>query len=138
MTPLAEELHTLGLYADIMRERFRDRVTLNWEADGVPLETPVPALLLQPLLENVFKHGVERTVAPIRITVSARRGGGSLEIRISNSGSTLAPGKPDGVGLRNCRERLNIIYGKAASLVVRNDDDGVVACVSLPLTDAMP
>lgn len=138
MTPLAEELHTLGLYADIMRERFRDRVTLNWETDGVPLETPVPALLLQPLLENVFKHGVERTVAPIRITVSARRGGGSLEVRISNSGSTLAPGKPNGVGLRNCRERLNIIYGEAASLVVRNTGDGVVACVSLPLTDAMP
>lgn len=136
MTPLAEELRTLELYADIMRERFRDRVTLHWETDQVPLDTPVPALLLQPLLENAFKHGVERTVAPIRVTVSARRDGGSLEISVINTGSLLALGSQDGVGLRNCRERLGIIYGDAASLIVRNEDDGVIARVSLPLTDA--
>lgn len=138
MTPLAEELRTLELYADIMRERFRDRVTLNWETDQAPLDIPVPALLLQPLLENAFKHGVERTVTPIRITISARRNGESLEISVSNSGATLILEQQDGVGLRNCRERLGIIYGKAASLLIRSEDDGVVARVSLPLTGTTP
>ncbi|OOG46821.1 histidine kinase [Rhodanobacter sp. C01] len=133
MTPLAEELRTLELYADIMLERFRDRVTLDWQIDQALLDTPVPALLLQPLLENVFKHGVEPTVAHVRIMVSVRRESDSLEIVINNSGSMLAPERRDGVGFRNCRERLNIIYGNTASLLVGNEGDGVAARVSIPL-----
>jgi Histidine kinase len=137
MTPLAEELRALELYADIMRERFRDRVTLNWQLDQTLLDLPVPVLLLQPLLENVFKHGVERTVTHVRIHISVRRESDSLEIVVSNSGSMLAPEHRDGVGFRNCRERLNIIYGNAAFLLVRNEGDGVAARVLIPLTNAI-
>ncbi|MEO8778595.1 MAG: histidine kinase [Rhodanobacter sp.] len=137
MTPLAEELRTLKLYADIMHERFRDRVTLSWQADRTLLETPVPVLMLQPLLENAFKHGVELTVMPVHIHISARRDSGSLEIVVSNSGSALAPEQRDGVGFRNCRERLSIIYGDAASLLVCNKDDGVAARVLIPLAGAV-
>jgi hypothetical protein len=137
MTPLAEELRTLALYTDVMRERFRDRVTLNWETDPTLIDVSVPALLLQPLLENVFKHGVERTVAPVRIGIRVRRAEGALHIVVSNSGSLLAPGHHDGVGYRNCRERLSIIYGEAASLDVRNEGDGVAARVSIPLAGAV-
>jgi hypothetical protein len=138
MTPLAEELRTLALYADIMLERFRDRVTLSWQIDETLLSTPVPALLLQPLLENVFKHGVERTVTRVQVHISAQRESDSLEIVVSNSGSTLAPEHRDGVGFRNCRERLSIIYGDAASLQVRNEGDGVAARVSIPLSGTTP
>jgi Histidine kinase len=137
MMPLAEELRTLELYADIMHERFRDRVTLIWQADQTLLDVPVPALLLQPLLENVFKHGVERTVTPVRIHISVRRESGLLEIVVRNSGSMLAPEHHDGVGFRNCRERLSIIYGSAASLLVRNEGDGVASRVLIPLTDTL-
>jgi LytS/YehU family sensor histidine kinase len=138
MTPLAEEIRTLQLYADIMSERFRDRVTLSWEIDQTLLDVRVPALLLQPLLENAFKHGVERAVARVRITVSARRDKGSLEIGVHNSGSLLAPEHHGGVGLRNCRDRLRIIYGNAASLRVHDEDNGVAARILIPLTDAAP
>ncbi|MGC1550948.1 MAG: histidine kinase [Rhodanobacter sp.] len=137
MTPLAEELRTLELYADIMHERFRDRVTLSWQTDQALLDIPVPALLLQPLLENAFKHGVERTVMPVHIHISAQRESSSLEISVSNSGSMLTPEHRDGVGFRNCRERLGIIYGNAASLLVRNEGSGVAARVLIPLTDAI-
>ncbi|GLQ88761.1 sensor histidine kinase [Dyella flagellata] len=137
MTTLAEELRTLELYADIMRERFRDRVTLNWQTDRTLLDTPVPALLLQPLLENVFKHGVEPAVTPVRIHIRVQREKSSLEICISNSGSKLAQERGNGVGFRNCRERLSIIYGNAASLLVRNEGDGVAARVLIPLTGTL-
>jgi len=134
MTPLAAELRTLERYADIMRERFRDRVTLTWQVDPALLGASVPALLLQPLLENVFKHAVEPTLARIDIAVGARNEGGALEIEVCNSGAMLPLQEMHGgLGLRNCRERLSIIYGNAASLIVRNEDDGVVARVSIPL-----
>lgn len=137
MTLLAEELRTLELYAGIMLERFRDRVTLDWQVDETLLDIPVPALLLQPLLENVFKHAVEPTVAHVRIMVGVRRESGSLEIVIRNSGSRLVPEHRDGVGFRNCRERLGIIYGDTASLLVRNEGDGVAARVLIPLMDTL-
>jgi len=137
MTPLAEELRTLDLYAGIMLERFRDRVTLDWQIDQSLFDISVPALLLQPLLENVFKHGVEPTVAHVRIIVSVRCESGSLEIVISNSGSLLAPEHRDRVGFRNCRERLSIIYGDTASLLIHNQGDGVAARVLIPLMDTI-
>lgn len=138
MTPLAAELHTLELYADIMHERFRHRVTLNWQVDRSLLNTPVPALLLQPLLENVFKHGVEPAMTPIRIDISVRREHDLAQIIISNSGTQLAPEYREGVGFRNCRERLAILYGEAASLQVHNEGDGVAARVSIPLAGTHP
>ncbi|MFC4526716.1 histidine kinase [Dyella halodurans] len=138
MTPLAEEIRTLQLYADIMSERFHDRVTLNWQIDQTLLDVRVPALVLQPLLENAFKHGVERTVARVRITVSARRENVSLEIGVHNSGSLLAPEHHGGVGLRNCQDRLRIIYGDSASLRVHDEDNGVAARILIPLTAAAP
>ncbi|WP_043691628.1 histidine kinase [Luteibacter sp. 9133] len=138
MTLLTEELRTLALYAEIMRERFRHRVTLSWQTDDTILSVAVPALLLQPLLENAFKHGVERTTTPVHIEVGARRAGSLLQIVVSNSGTLLAEDQKDGVGLRNCRERLSIIYGAAASLVIRNEGDCVAARIAIPLAGVMP
>lgn len=137
MTPLAEEMRTLELYGGIMQERFRDRVKLDWRIEQAALDIPIPALLLQPLLENVFKHGVESTVTLVHIHIGAHRESESLEIVVSNSGSMLAPEHREGVGFRNCRERLGIIYGNAASLLVRNEGDGVAMRVSIPLVEAL-
>ncbi|HEX7813701.1 sensor histidine kinase [Dyella sp.] len=136
MTPLQEELRTLALYANIMRERFRDRVTLAWQTDQAPLDTPVPVLLLQPLLENVFKHGVERSLGQVHIRISARSENDRLIITMTNSGSSLTPWHQEGMGLRHCRERLGILYGDAASLHVANDGDGVEARLVIPLVRA--
>ena len=136
MTSLAEELRALGLYGHIMQERFRDRITLNWQTDQMPADIQVPALLLQPLLENAFKHGVERTTTHVRINVSVRREDGILDIVVSNTGSGLAPEHREGVGLRNCRERLKLIYGDAASLRLHDENGAVAAQVLIPLTDA--
>ncbi|HXO63904.1 MAG TPA: histidine kinase [Steroidobacteraceae bacterium] len=134
MTPLREELRSLELYVQIMQERFRDRVTLNWRVDPGILETPVPSLLLQPLLENAYRHGVERSTLPVRIDVTAGREGNSLSLAVSNTGSELLSDYREGVGLQNCRERLRIIYGEAAALQVRDEGGAVAARVSIPLT----
>lgn len=137
MTPLREELHSLELYAQIMQERFRDRVTLNWRVDPGVVAIPVPALLLQPLLENAFKHAVERNTGPVHIDVTAAREGNSLNLAVINSGSTLATDYREGVGLRNCRERLGIIYSAAAVLELREERGGVAARIALPLAEVV-
>lgn len=138
MTSLGQELRSLELYAQIMQERFRNRVTLRWSVDASVLETPVPTLLLQPLLENAFKHGVERSTVPVTIEVTARREAGVLSVTVSNTGSTLAAEHREGVGIRNCRERLGIIYGSTASLEMRDEGGSVAAQVLVPLVGGAP
>jgi LytS/YehU family sensor histidine kinase len=91
-----------------------------------------PALLLQPLLVNAFKHGVERSRDAVRIEVEARRDGERMHIAIRNTGSVLGPDREEGVGLRNCRERLSVLYGDAAQLQLTQLRDAVEAAVTLP------
>jgi hypothetical protein len=132
ITSLREEIRMLELYAQIMQERFADRVTLNWNIDSAVLGSAIPALLLQPLLENAFKHGVERSRDAVRIDIEARRDGDLMRIAIRNTGSILETNRHDGVGLRNCRERLSVLYGDAAKLELTQLPDAVEAVVTLP------
>jgi len=129
-TSLREEWKLLELYGSIMQERFAGRVTLTWNAADEALEASIPAMLLQPLLENAYKHGVEKSSQPVSIRIDAHRVGDDLRIVIHNTGTLQAPGS--GIGLRNCRERLALVYGERASLTVAPLADGVAASVTLP------
>jgi len=132
MTSLREELNLLGLYAQIMEERFAGRVALTWEIADDALDAAVPTMLLQPVLENAFKHGVERSREPVTIRIDAKRRDDVLHVTIRNSGATLAATPEMGIGLRNCRERLELIYGQRASLQLAQDGDDIAARLTIP------
>lgn len=132
ITSLREEIRILELYAQIMQERFADRVTLTWNIDNAALAGSIPALLLQPLLENAFKHGVERSRDAVRIEIEGRREGDRLHIAVGNTGSVLGAERTEGVGLRNCRERLSVLYGDDAKLQLTQLPEAVEASVTLP------
>jgi hypothetical protein len=132
MTSLREELQLLELYAQIMQERFAGRVTLTWNIADDALAATVPAMLLQPVLENAFKHGVERSRVPVSIRIDAQCRDDLLHVTIHNSGATLPAAPGMGIGLRNCRERLDLIYGNRAHLDLVKDGDGVAARLTLP------
>jgi hypothetical protein len=132
--PLHEELRLLRLFTDIMQERFAGRVLTSWQIADDTLQLPVPAMLLQPLIENAFKHGIELTTGIERISVMATRDSGRLNIKIHNTGSTLATGWREGIGIANCRERLRVLYGPAALFEIANElHSGVETSISLPL-----
>jgi hypothetical protein len=134
MTSLREELKLLELYAQIMEERFAGRVELAWNVADDALDATLPAMLLQPVLENAFKHGVERSRVPVTIRIDAKRHDDVLHVTIRNSGAVLAATPETGIGLRNCRERLDVIYGQRASLDLTQDGDGVAARLTIPYT----
>jgi LytS/YehU family sensor histidine kinase len=131
MTSLRDEIKLLELYASIMQERFAGRVSLRWDIAPDAQEAPIPAMLLQPLLENAYKHGVERSSTPVRIEVTASRQQENLLISIRNTG-TIHSGRAPGIGLLNCRERLALIYGDRARLDLETDADAVIARLTLP------
>ena len=133
MTSLREEVNLLKLYAQIMQERFAGRVTLTWNLADDALESQIPAMLLQPLLENAFKHGVERSREPVTINVAAEKRGPELHVTIFNSDSPLSGTPSNGIGLRNCRERLELIYGARASLELEQEGGGVTRAPCIPI-----
>ena len=133
IVPLSEELDFLRLYAGIMSERFEERAMLRWDIADEALVVNVPAMILQPLVENAYRYGVEANSDQQSITIRACCDRDTLSVTIHNTGSTLAAQRADGVGLRNCRERLLRLYGESASLTLTDDaTGGVLASLSIP------
>lgn len=113
---LRDELRLAQGYAAVMAERFEDRVTLDWDVDPATLDVMLPAISLQPLLENVFKHTVGRRREATAIRVAAGIENGALVLRVEDDGGVLAePGTP-GITLANLRARLAALHGAHAAL----------------------
>ena len=134
-TPLDEELDMLGHYLDIERTRFADRLAVEVDVDDDTRAALVPTLILQPLVENAIKHGIAPRGEGGRISVTAVRSNGHLEIHVCDDGPGVGPSGParEGVGLRNTHDRLAKLYGDEASLTLRNrPEGGLDAEVRLP------
>lgn len=135
--PLAAELRLLRGYAELMAERHADRVTLAWQVDTGVEACAVPVMCLQPLLENVFHHTVERRRGHVHIVLSARGEAGRLVLAVEDDAGQLPTGSSTGQGtgtaLRNLRERLQALHGDDASLsLTQLAPAGVRAQIVLP------
>jgi two-component system, LytTR family, sensor kinase len=135
---LRRELALLDLYVDIVKVRFQERLTVDVRVDDDVLDALVPTFILQPLVENAVKHGVERRTEGGRVTVEAARDGDALVLRVVNDAPAEAPvaASPTsrtGVGIRNTRARLEQLYGARQRFTLERDSErGVVAEVRLP------
>jgi LytS/YehU family sensor histidine kinase len=138
VAPLATELRLVRGYAQVMEERHAGRVKIDWRIDDAALACPVPVMSLQPLLENVFKHTVERRRGSTRITISAELAAGMLRLAVEDDAGRLEvaqPGARTGIGLANLRERLLALHGDAAVLTLAGATPaGVRAELRLPCT----
>jgi hypothetical protein len=129
---VGEELRLLRAYGEIMGERFVGRVTIEYDLDPRAEACRLPPFTLQTLLENVFKHTVERQREPTRIRVSVRRDGARVIAAVEDDRGRLAPGA-GGIGLSNVRTRLAAVHGAAATLdVVPLEPAGVRSTVVVP------
>ncbi|MCR5876207.1 histidine kinase [Phenylobacterium sp. J426] len=114
---LAGEVDLQRLYLEIERTRFPERLRFEVALTDGSAEARVPALLLQPLVENAVKHGVARSEAPSCIRIRARLDGPDVEIVVEDDAqATGGPAKGESVGLRNVRHRLRSRSGDAATL----------------------
>jgi LytS/YehU family sensor histidine kinase len=135
--PLAEELDFVERYLEIEQVRFGERLHVRVDAAPGLAGHPVPALILQPLVENAIKHGVAPREVGGRIAVTARRAGAALVLTVEDDGPGLGGGAPTstgGIGLTNTRDRLRQRYGDGASLSLdATSGGGLRATISIPL-----
>ncbi|MES2318068.1 MAG: histidine kinase [Pseudomonadota bacterium] len=131
--PLATELRLAQGYARVMQERYADRVEIAWHIDEDTLACTLPVMSIQPLLENIFKHTVEKRRKLTRIAVSASRSDGQLLVSMADDTGTLDLSSTPGIGLANLRERLAVRYGERGSLTLKQlAPAGVRAEMRLP------
>jgi LytS/YehU family sensor histidine kinase len=115
--PLARELDVLERYLDIQRLRFSDRLQVTCELEPGTEAALVPALLLQPLVENAIHHGLS-TAGTGRVDIRAARSGDSLVIEVQDDGAGFEREevRSKGVGLANTRDRLVQLYGERQAM----------------------
>jgi len=135
---LSEELEWLELYLKLQQMRFSDRLRTQIEAAPETLDALVPNMIMQPLVENAIRHGLTPRAAPGTVSLTARRNGAWLELRVCDDGAGLPDGwrlaESQGVGLSNTAARLRQLYGTDFRFDVRNrEGGGVEAKLSIPL-----
>ncbi len=133
--PLGEELDIVKSYLALEAMRYEERLRVRFEVEAGLERELVPPMLLQTLVENAVKHGVASQPRGGDLVIGARREQRQLLLTVSNSGHYEAGHvNGSGIGLRNTRKRLELIYGGAARLRIGNEQDLVVTEVEIPLT----
>lgn len=136
--PLADEFARINDYLALMKIRMGERLQTEVDFPASLAELAVPTLLLQPLVENAIKHGLEPNVEGGRLVVGARLDGNHLVLSVRDTGIGLSAVANDGThfGVSQVRERLSTLYGSSASLLLSTPDDGdggTLATVRIPL-----
>jgi two-component system, LytTR family, sensor kinase len=137
--PLSEEIDLVSRYLDIQKARFGSRLRVQLSIDDRALDRLVPALLLQPIVENAIRHGLAARVDAGRIDIEARIAGDVLVIAVTDDGAehTQPVAGPERVGLGNTRARLEALYGAAGRLeLTRAEGRGARVTVHIPRRQA--
>ena len=136
MVSVEREIAQQVRYLKIEQVRFPERLKFDVKIEEEIAEWKIPALIVQPLVENAIKYGVTRSTEPVTIKIRAWREDGRLKLSVANTGRMIV-GHNDlagsGTGLDNIRERLALVYGSSAALVTGNSVEGMaIASIALP------
>jgi hypothetical protein len=130
----AEEMALMKMYLDVEQVRFGGRLRLKQEIDPACSDCDVPALLIQPLVENAVKHGIAMMAEGGEIFLSGQRGHDWLRFSISNPYDPEAPSTGrNGLGLRNIRDRLESRYGGSARMDIKVEERLYSVMLTLPM-----
>jgi hypothetical protein len=138
LATLGEELERTGAYLEILRIRMGTRLNMEVQVPEALKSLPLPSMMLQTLVENAIKHGLEPKPGGGTIWVMARAFEDHVTVTVADDGQGLGGATAGtGIGLKNLRERLQLTYGEAASFsLVSNFPSGVAATLRLPLPPA--
>ncbi len=137
--PLKQEIEFIDDYLDIEVVRFgKDKLQIRKEIDPDTLDLVVPSMIFQPLVENAIRHGIGPKIEGGTITLRSRRQNGRLSVEVIDDGMGFSDGhRPEisdsGIGIRNVRERLKVLYGQEFSFNIESaPGKGTAVCLEIP------
>jgi two-component system LytT family sensor kinase len=132
-TTLRNEIENSSKYLDIEQVRFGNRLVYTIDAKENTLEASIPALILQPLFENAIKHGVYESIETVKIFTLCELKNNMLEVTIGNNFDPEArTRKGAGIGLKNTRERMKLIYKNEQLLKIFSEKDHFKVTLFIP------
>jgi sensor histidine kinase YesM len=133
LTTLGQEMDALKAYLNIQKIRLGERLTYIIDVDEVLHKHPFPPMLLQPLVENSIKHGLEPKVEGGEITITAAKENGKMRISVADTGLGFSSFNKTGVGVANVKERIRLLYGEEGRFILEeNNPVGVRAVIEVP------
>jgi two-component system, LytTR family, sensor kinase len=130
---LQEEINFCKQYLEIEAIRFSDRLKITIDIPPDALAFKVPNMILQPLIENAFKHGLVNVLeSDALLSITATKNHNNWILNVHNTGQ-LKKESTDGVGLKNIKERLKLYYGDRATFDIRQNNGQVSATLNLPI-----
>lgn len=135
LIPLNQELEFISSYLEIQKVRYENRLQVAMEINENTLLFEVPALILQPLVENSIVHSVEKRNDMTVIRISSRVDKMNLVLEVEDNGSGIINNSIDGIGLSNTRSRLAQIYNNRAAFHFEIKPDKVLNRITIPLTE---
>ncbi|WAC75279.1 histidine kinase [Roseateles sp. SL47] len=130
--PLAQEVDLAKRYLAIEQLRFGERLRVDWQVDPYGNDTRVPPLLLQPLVENAVRHGVEPNDQGGDVSITTRVRGSEVEIRVVNTVGAPARTRGHGLALKNVKQRLRLMHDVAARIEVAPSPTRFMVRILLP------
>lgn len=121
---LGQQLELSRAYLNIMQARMQERLTYQIDCPADLEHVAFPSMMIQTLVENAIKHGLEPKTDGGHIHIIARQGEGEIQVEVSDNGIGFDLHADDGIGLSNIRERLKVLYGLKASLVIEIPETG--------------
>jgi signal transduction histidine kinase len=138
LVPLELELEVVRKYLALEQLRFSDRLQVDWRVEPAVLDAMVPPLLLQPLVENAVRHGIQRSARAGLVRIGGQARENILELWVDDDGpgpGTGPKGNGAGLGLASAQQRVTRLFGEQASVELRpGPEGGASARVRLPLT----
>ena len=130
---LAQEMEMIQAYLNIFKVRMGDRLHYKIDLPEKLKANFFPPMLIQPLVENAIKHGLEPKIDGGEILISGEAKNGILRIEVVDTGGGFKEGKNFGMGLSNIRERLQSIFGNSGRLILEeNQPNGLKATIEVP------
>jgi sensor histidine kinase YesM len=129
---LGRQVELSRAYLSIMQARMKERLEVRFEVPDYLASAPFPPMMLQTLIENAIKHGLEPKIEGGTVAVRAYVTGADLHVEVCDDGVGIDPHADDGVGLANIRERLQLLYGLEAALDISTPPGGG-ACATIRL-----
>ncbi len=133
---VGRQFELLQAYLDLMALRTNARLSYRVEMAPEVATLPLPPMLLQPLVENAIKHGLEPKVAGGTVNVAARREDALLVLTVADDGLGFRTTRGDGLGLANLRQRLESLYGTRARLAIEDTRPGTRVTLTVPIDPA--
>jgi len=128
-----QELENNKLYLSIEKVRFGKKLNPVFAVEKDCLKAKIPNMILQPLYENAIKYGVYETTEPVDVITHCQKNGDALEVTISNAyDKNVISKKGEGIGLRNIRDRLQVIYGNPHLLKVVDKNNEFTVTLTIP------